>query len=267
MKKTLITLLALAGVAAADTITLTPMTTTEGWVFGKARNKGSNTELDTTNGTMTSTNVGWAGAYAEYSLSEAITLQSPEDTMTVSFTMLSSKATGPYSGNNWGVCMTTTLIGGNTALTAGYGRYDQSISDSKGPIQMVASSNTNYHFFNMKETVGGDAPLTGYTEATGVLQNNVALTLTNTIKWDASISQFVSTITYGENNTVLGTANLGETFSLEKINLSVDTGSLDNSLNAQISGLTITANLVPEPTTATLSLLALCGLAARRRRK
>ena len=34
-----------------------------------------------------------------------------------------------------------------------------------------------------------------------------------------------------------------------------------------LKGATITANLVPEPTTATLSLLALAGLAARRRRK
>lgn len=29
----------------------------------------------------------------------------------------------------------------------------------------------------------------------------------------------------------------------------------------------VTDNLIPEPATATLSLLALCGLAARRRRK
>lgn len=258
----------MAGVAVAETITVAPLSDTNAdWQYGRGRSKGSYVTWDAAAGTMTATNVGWAGSYAEYSLTEAITLQNPEDTMTVSFTMLSSMATGPYSGNNWGVCMTTTLIGGNTALTAGYGRYDQAISDSKGPIQMVVSKNTNYHFFNMKETVGEDAALTGYTEVTGVLHNNVALTLTNTIKWDANISQFVSTITYGDDNIVLGTANLGETFSLEKINLSVDTGALNNTLNAQISNLTITANLVPEPATATLSLLALAGLAARRRRR
>lgn len=284
MKTTIITLLALAGVAAAETITINPLTdATTDWKYGKARNKGSNVTWNSSAGTMTATNVQWAGSYAEYTLDKAITLQNPEDTMTVTFTMLSSRATGPYGGNDWGVCMTTTLIGADKALTAGYGRYDQGIiipgndqtdawkghADGTGPIQMAVSDNVDGKFFNMKETVGSDAPLTNYTEATGVLQNNVALTLTNTIKWDASTSQFVATITYGDNDTVLGTANLGETFNLKKINLSVDTGQMyeNNVLTAQISNLTITANLVPEPSTATLSLLALAGLAARRRRK
>ena len=34
-----------------------------------------------------------------------------------------------------------------------------------------------------------------------------------------------------------------------------------------VTDITLTPTLVPEPTTATLSLLALAGLAARRRRK
>lgn len=34
-----------------------------------------------------------------------------------------------------------------------------------------------------------------------------------------------------------------------------------------VSGISVSANIIPEPATATLSLLALAALAARRRRK
>ena len=279
MKKTITAIIALAGVATADVINLTPLTNEEGWEFGRARDKNSYAVQDATQGTLTSTNVNWSGAYAVYTLSDSITLQNVEDTMTVSFTILSSYASGPFNGNNWGVCMTGTLIGGDTALTYGAGRYDKNVLDSSGnvnwegdangaaSIQMAVSDHVDYTFFNMKETLGSNAPLTEYSEATGVLKNNVALTLTSTIQWDATQSAFVATVTYGDNNAVLGTAVLGETFTLEKINLSVDTGQKGSDLFAQVSNLTVSANIVPEPTTATLSLLALAGLAARRRRK
>lgn len=41
----------------------------------------------------------------------------------------------------------------------------------------------------------------------------------------------------------------------------------ENALTVTLSASKVTVNPVPEPTTATLSLLALAGLAARRRRK
>ncbi len=44
-------------------------------------------------------------------------------------------------------------------------------------------------------------------------------------------------------------------------------GVADYTVNKTATGLTVTYSGVPEPTTATLSLLALAGLAARRRRK
>ncbi len=86
----------------------------------------------------------------------------------------------------------------------------------------------------------------------------------------------------GEGSIVLATFQRG---ALDGLNYNIDNLviALDNSLGTVTKGwvtegnldkLTITYNIpaasednVPEPTTATLSLLALAGLAARRRRK
>ena len=90
---------------------------------------------------------------------------------------------------------------------------------------------------------------------------NTPLTLTTEIAWSAEKSQFVATVSYGADKTILNTYDLGKSYSLDKLVFSMDGGS------QKVSNLKIITNTIPEPTTATLSLLALAGLAARRRRK
>lgn len=77
------------------------------------------------------------------------------------------------------------------------------------------------------------------------------------------------TLGTGDYSTV---TTLGYAFSLSSINISMDGGKsedLEHNIYApDLSALTITyKTTTPEPATATLSLLALAGLAARRRRK
>ena len=62
--------------------------------------------------------------------------------------------------------------------------------------------------------------------------------------------------------TPVGTATI---YSLE--NLTIPAGEKLDMATLMTTGVAQTMQLVPEPTTATLSLLALAGLAARRRRK
>lgn len=62
--------------------------------------------------------------------------------------------------------------------------------------------------------------------------------------------------------TPVGSATI---YSLE--NLTIPSGEKLDMATLMTTGVAQTMQLVPEPTTATLSLLALCGLAARRRRK
>ena len=61
--------------------------------------------------------------------------------------------------------------------------------------------------------------------------------------------------------TPVGSATI---YSLE--NLTIPSGEKLDMATLMTTGVAQTMQLVPEPTTATLSLLALCGLAARRRR-
>lgn len=86
----------------------------------------------------------------------------------------------------------------------------------------------------------------------------------------------VGETTYGPQSLTLGLGGAIATASFDFSEITIDAGdSVEVSLNWKRTGgqyytglanMSVTA-VVPEPTTATLSLLALAGLAARRRRK
>ena len=250
MKKTLITLLALTGVAAADTVTIAPLTSSEGWTVGH-QNDGKTTDavLDTTAATLTLTSGNWSRGYGVYTLADAITLTNEADRLTVSFTINTTDLNSLVTG---------TLVGSDKAITLGHGSYSD---EGKKGIQSGISTDTTGVFYNMQGSKTGGVFVTpDKTTVDGTFTANTPLTLTTTIEWDTEKSLFVASLSYG--STSLSSYDLGTSYTLDKLVF-----SLDGASTQTVSGVSISANIVPEPTTATLSLLALAGLAARRRRK
>ena len=251
MKKALISLLSISSLVGAVNVDLNlePLKSDTGWTTG--HNNSTKTHvpsIDSEQGTLTYNSGDWSRGYAVYTLGQAITLKTTDDTLTFSMTIQTTNTNSLILG---------TLMGNTQSLTFGHGAYNDNTH-----LQMGTSTVTNGTFYNMQsQGTGGTYVAEESFSATGWAANT-AITLTSTIAWSEDVHGFVATVTYG-NGTLLGTTgSLGQTFSLEKISLSVDGASSQTVSNVQLS-----AHLVPEPTTATLSLLALAGLAARRRRK
>lgn len=252
MKKTLITLLALAGVAWADTVSIAPLTSSEGWSVGHQNtNKSTNAVLDTTAATLTLTNADWSRGYGVYTLADAITLTNETDRLTVSFTINTTDLNSLVTG---------TLVGSGKAIALGHGSYDNSGNGGNG-IQSGISTDTTGVFYNMQTSTTGGVFVTPDKKVNNSFTANTPLTLTTTVEWDTTKSQFVASLSYGK--TSLTSYDLGTSYTLDKLVFSLDGGNSTQT----VSGVSVSANLVPEPATATLSLLALAGLAARRRRK
>lgn len=251
MKKTLITLLALAGVAAAETIDLFSTVNQDSWTLGDTHDSKNGTPKFE-NGELLGQG-SWARGCASYDL-ENITLSNASDGLSISFTL-------------WGAdvdeLLTCTIIGTEQAIVAGQGNY------KAGGIYYGTTTTLNADWYNMQSSsfnnVPADATI-GYvsnSKQSAIFTASTDITLTTDIAWDATKSQFVATLSYvtsSDTKTQLATYDLGTTYSLDKIVLSFDGGGTH-----KFKALTV--KTIPEPATATLSLLALAGLAARRRRK
>ncbi len=261
MKKTFITLLALAGVAMGDVV-YSPLTSSTGWTLGDSHTEKDGTpSINTTDGTLNGSQL-WARSSAVYDVAD-ITLSNATDSLTLSFTIEAGDAN---------TLLTGALIGNDKAIVMGHGSYsDQGLADG---IQYGISTNDEGIWYNMqKEGSGMSNPTDGlvfvsaYENTAGIFEKDTPLTLTTKIKWDATKSQFVATLSYGENDTQLAAYDLGTSYTLEKLVFSQDGSSYQTISNLKIvvSQAAPSGN-IPEPTTATLSLLALAGLCARRRR-
>jgi hypothetical protein len=252
MKKTIIALMALAGMAAADSIT--PITSND-FTVGRGRNQGNLITQNKEAGTLTLTGSNWNQAYAYYTLAEAITLSAETDTISISYNIAATNANTLVTG---------TIIGSGQAIVVGHGQY----SGTPQGVQYGKTNNVSGNWYNLQGADTGGVYVAG-TNVAGIFSTSAPLTLNTDIAWDADKAQFVATLSYGANKTVMTTYDLGTTYSLEKFVFSMD-GPNNQTDTISVSGLNIAysvAPAVPEPTTATLSLLALAGLTARRRRK
>ncbi len=235
MKKTLITLMALAGVAAAAPLTL-PGTDDFTWIAG-------------------------------------------------------SNASGIGSGSsaaiiqNLAAAITADNIG-NTDLTGWFGGTGQAYAQNSYPNDIAITSTNSFTFVSRPALSGEYVALGVSLEETA---SAITLTFSNDKKaayslwsYDATTSTATELIattgltTAGTVDVTYNTADVNPSTLFVVWNANPSTGNAGAGAVVTISDIALSytaapavpeSPTVPEPTTATLSLLALAGLAARRRRK
>ena len=234
MKKTIITLLALAGVAmAADTGTLTLTNTTAS---------------DTITTTISDNSTDW--------LKEAITLDGnatidilANGSNTYTPTDLAGYAIGDTNVGNGGsyvYSVSFTVNEDAPALTLTSISADFIIQSAGGGGQGARWATYNWQF------ISGETTLVDYASAD---------------YWSHASSQSTGELAmdFGSNAVDLAA---GKTYTLNlKITGVNNSKDVVDANGGFVHVGSISASIIPEPTTATLSLLALAGLAARRRRK
>lgn len=256
MKKTLITLLALCGVAGAETNLAYSQYSDElkeGLLFAYSFDNGVSADY-------TATGVSLTGAFTLEDKAGICTGTSPVKssslTLTDDFTL--------------SFYLVDATMGSNTALVSLY-----SDITSTGRTNCIMLTNNNQNYMNLSCLgFGGSSWTHPYdnqqltSDATGKVM---------TLTWDSSAAQ----ITYYINSTRVAQATLSDAAKGDTaLNLTFATANGSNGAtsvkfdniamwNRVLSAdeVKTVATMVPEPTTATLSLLALAGLAARRRRK
>lgn len=263
MKKTLIALIALAGVAlgADDKLLVeydftgdSPLTATYGTGGMQVYNTQGNTGHSIANGTLTMQ--GTNGFYSSSGAGYAIYKNT--EVTNWSLTLNATLDSG-------GTCYSVLQLGGSETEQTPIGFYMGNGSDDRGLFGFEIQNGGRWGVVipaNTQLTLNYDNVATDYTIS--VYQNELRLevggidvtsylTRVDTAAGDTTFQQaFQATQTQGICWTKLGYAS--------------DVGGLAHiPSGGQIHNIAI--SIIPEPATATLSLLALAGLAARRRRK
>ena len=235
MKKTLITLLALCGVAAAEnyhgslTTDLKKAITDSGYTVGD-------------DFTMS--------VQLQFWLSDAATRQTSL-TLGDTFHIVAQK-TGSWS---------KVYLGFTPSSTNG---------TDPGAVNLTRDTSGNYSFTATESATGPDGWITragntvgGATQTWQFLGST--LTLTYTAETQTTVLDFdFTTIVNDDENQIYRPTDRDHLIVTVK---GIEMDANDISFANNVTGRNVAFAVVPEPTTATLSLLALAGLAARRRRK
>ena len=242
MKKTIIALFALGSIASAADFSYTNLFSEDGWNTGSLRGRGPIVVAD---GTASISNSNWSQSWANKALSF---------TMTEDCTLTFNVEMGIKNTN-----LSTLFILETTENAFLIGKdYDENkVSYGKGAVHAAPT-----YAFDTDLDGNNDVSVTDQKRLdTDVIAANTSLTLSGTISWDGD--SYSMDLSDGTNST---TWDLGVTsFELTEVGFYAD--GANGVENVVWSNLAISGMSVPEPTTATLSLLALAGLAARRRRK
>lgn len=247
MKKTIVALMALAGVASADTYNL--LSNADDWACTLGRD-GRGNWVVTGEGSLTLTNCNWGQSSAAYDFAESIT---------GSWDL--SASVNRTDGN---AVFTITLVGSNKAITIGTKEY------GSGTAFYGTSDSLDARAYSFKESWDRDGVMvSGTSLVEGAFNTNKTATISASTVLDADENVVLTLSIGGTAVTTPGVAtiNLGKDFALEGIVVCGD--GANSTANWNVTSLSVTTNTpsIPEPATATLSLLALAGLAARRRRK
>ncbi|MBQ4593902.1 MAG: PEP-CTERM sorting domain-containing protein [Akkermansia sp.] len=248
MKKTIITILAMAGVAVADSVTVTPLTAdaTE-WSDISLRDRATWTH-DATAGTMTLNNSNWGQAVSTYDLTPNLILES------FSFNLSRGTASAGVS---------ITLIGMDEAISFGSKDY------TSGELFYGKTTTIDAASYSLNTAWDEGTTVTPTSLLADALNYNATASISGTtaVNADGELILTLSASSTATSNTGSATINLGKDFVLDKIMICGD-GANNSTGIWTVSNMSVKGTpVIPEPTTATLSLLALAGLAARRRRR
>ena len=255
MKKTLITLLALCGVASATDATL---------VWDLSFNDLNQTVVTNGSGNDYSTlTIAMNGS----TVTDGICATPANNRVTITDSAATLRMMDSFS---------FVVKGGADVAVANWGVLFGLGEDNSWNIKVANNTNGNLTFleegYNISDKVGSTATPYGS-------MGTYIVTVDNGGKTQAGTSTAALTLYY--NGAQVATGTLGaincttqplDTFALGGRNIGVGNATDFSFTNVQLysgvlSATQISQLSVPEPTTATLSLLALAGLAARRRRK
>ncbi len=263
MKKTIIALLALAGVAGAASVGYSGLDTTmqQNVVLGYDWDNGVSV------GTLTGGAATEAGQLTYTGSDKANTTITTNTSWTLSFDICT------LSTNDWTdvVCLYSSVADDTTE--------NRKIKIQHGKGQL--------HVYNVCKADGWGNPTEGgvyfdgaewdeRTETnvdTGIVNDQVTKPVTLTLVSDAKEEGGTFTV-YIDGEEAGTWDNWNPDGSLAQVTFGGGTRNIDGTVvidnltiwNKALSGSEVKSLIVPEPTTATLSLLALAGLAARRRR-
>lgn len=255
MKKTIIVLFALAGIAGAvePSAWLTVNDAGNGLTVNKAAGISDTLQLWNHNGTVTYDKT--AGTFTTNGKGDLQILDSNGSSTTLNLTSLSYSFDASWTENATGDSILTTI----GIYDGGYANraYRFAIVDDTWTIQAGPDNGAN-KALTMTKTTAVTAT-TG--EASYIVSSEVDANGKVTLNMYEDGTLIVSE--YCDN----GYSDGGYGMNMYKIGLGGCTGTADNAMAATFSNVKIYNQVIPEPTTATLSLLALAGLDARRRRK
>ena len=268
MKKTLIALMALASAVNAASVGYDSMTAQQqdgvvlAWDFSDGKNdlsKGSISENFTLNEDKNAAHITTSNAHPwTTSLGNSIT----NGNFTLSFDVYS------FEANNWQSLV--ALYSGSAANDAGDNRCIQIGVTKAGELSVFNEVGGATGFANI-DTNGnlGTGLFSSYTgSATLTLVSDMTDTKTLTLYIDGQqVGQHTNWVAAEGDSPALKGLQFGALFGNNNRRFpEAEIGNI-TLWNKALSASEVSGLIVPEPATATLSLLALAGLAARRRRK
>lgn len=261
MKKTIIALLALAGVATAETVVFD---------FGRT----DDTAYKTRNAIVIGTG---SSAYKT-----AITSSGDLGAITGKYTYEQAASGGNF--NNSATLTTGEENGWKNHLTSMPDGWESSFAD--GLTSQWDGDSGNTHVLTLTNLAAGyyDFSILGGYNGKDNLTSSITLSIsgnkvdTTNASWSSydiagetsystqNVATYTTTLTNGSTNEGY-TYDVSQIFVEEGGTLTLTlTGDSTNGRRTPLNGIKVTYS-IPEPTTATLSLLALAGLAVRRRRR